>query len=592
MGNKIVSSTQGTDKINSYDWDDNSNSFSLLVQIYYNSFREQNEKDETLYNKFGLLYKKCNDENNYDLKLKLLKLICHIRDIHEGKGEYNVAYNLLFEIYKNKGELDSYVYLDEIINIVKFFVDNQLFVNEKNTKSYGSWKDIKYFCDFLKNKQTNNEITEEDFKYIVTKLVEYHNNQIKIDLENLNNNHSITLAAKWIPREKSKFRWLYFYYLRDYFKTKNSGNSYVYPDTQLISKKSFNWYAKLYRKEISKLSNKLEITQIYQCNKKWSEINFENITSITLSKQYKSFMNKNQNKDINTQRKHRNDEDRKKCKENFKQFINDVVKVGSKTLNSKHINIGFLVGEAIKANQENDNSLKEVVNTMFAEYCKSYQIRNDYIVIADNSTSVKSNEEAYYNLVGLSILIAINSKYSKSILCFGKTSAYLNLDNETNFCDYVNKIVNYNFGKGSDLSSCLDLIIDSLKKQRINSLEINKIKIVILSDMQVDYNGDTLNITLNELLNKKFSDFTGENEIINRPKIIFWNFISKNNFPILSNTNNSVLVSGYSPNLLIKGYNQNLLNTFVSSSYDDVIKWTPYTYVEKILNKNRYSVVL
>lgn len=66
-----------------------------------------------------------------------------------------------------------------------------------------------------------------------------------------------------------------------------------------------------YRQLISKLNNKLNTVQIKQCSKEWSKIDFENVTSVTLNKNYKCFLN---DKEIH-------DKDRVKCQENFKNFI-------------------------------------------------------------------------------------------------------------------------------------------------------------------------------------------------------------------------------------------------------------------------------
>ena len=46
-----------------------------------------------------------------------------------------------------------------------------------------------------------------------------------------------------------------------------------------------------YRQTISNINKKLETTQIYQCDHRWSEIDFEKkVTSITLRKQSKAFL--------------------------------------------------------------------------------------------------------------------------------------------------------------------------------------------------------------------------------------------------------------------------------------------------------------
>ncbi len=66
----------------------------------------------------------------------LYKLIGYTRDIVDGKGEYMLAYMQILVWYSYFPELAKYA--------LKCFV----YIDDKNTHPYGSWKDIKYFCNY------------------------------------------------------------------------------------------------------------------------------------------------------------------------------------------------------------------------------------------------------------------------------------------------------------------------------------------------------------------------------------------------------------------------------------------------------------
>ena len=85
-------------------------------------------------------------------------------------------------------------------------------LNDKMIHPYGSWKDIKYFCDYCKNNGEN--VTHPLIQYSIMLM----NEQIKVDYSNfISNSNEISLAAKWAPREKSSFGWMYQSLAMDYF---------------------------------------------------------------------------------------------------------------------------------------------------------------------------------------------------------------------------------------------------------------------------------------------------------------------------------------------------------------------------------------
>ena len=114
----------------------------------------------------------------------LYRMIGHTRDIIDGKGEYNLTYMMI------------YVWHDFFPELAKFALKCLVDLGDRNIHQYGSWKDIKYFCDYVKT-ETGNNIHHPLIFYAV-KLV---NSQISKDYEKmLVNSNEVSLTAKWVPR--------------------------------------------------------------------------------------------------------------------------------------------------------------------------------------------------------------------------------------------------------------------------------------------------------------------------------------------------------------------------------------------------------
>jgi hypothetical protein len=130
---------------------------------------------------FSSLLLDCKDD---DSKIDLLfKLVLYTRDIGKGKGEQLLSYMMLFEFYK--------IFLNKAYKLLELFV-----------WQYGSWRDIPYFCDYI-SKTTS----RYDDAFII-KAVNIMNDQLYKDMKKCEN-EVITTAAKWVPREGSKFSWLF-----------------------------------------------------------------------------------------------------------------------------------------------------------------------------------------------------------------------------------------------------------------------------------------------------------------------------------------------------------------------------------------------
>ena len=92
--------------------------------------------------------------NNEELSI-LYKLIGHTRDIVDGKGEYMLAYMQILVWYDFFPELSKFALKSLVSSSQIKSVD----------QPYGSWKDIKYFCNYCRKKTQNSN--HELIKYAI-----------------------------------------------------------------------------------------------------------------------------------------------------------------------------------------------------------------------------------------------------------------------------------------------------------------------------------------------------------------------------------------------------------------------------------------
>jgi hypothetical protein len=131
-----------------------------------------------------------------DMLSVMYKMFGLTRDIVDGKGEYAISYMLIYRWYAFYPDLAT------------FALQCCVLLNEHTVHPLGSWKDIKYFCNYCKTMSGN------EYHPLIYHSIQLVNKQIRSDV----NADKISLAGKWVPREKStKFGWLFKQLAVDYF---------------------------------------------------------------------------------------------------------------------------------------------------------------------------------------------------------------------------------------------------------------------------------------------------------------------------------------------------------------------------------------
>lgn len=198
----------------------------------------------------------------------------------------NIDYKVITELYEFIREVRIYYSRNISYSIIlQLYNINQMWATQSilEMTRYASWKDIKYFCQFCLQK--TGLYTHPLILFSVSILEQ----QLKIDwhLYTTKNNLYLSYAAKWAPREKTKYNWIFTILVTSYygyiniFTPKNS-------TTKALNKSKMNM-----RKLLSTLNKELNTVEIKMCYSQWDKIYIENTPIHAVLKYYKSFCRHN-----------------------------------------------------------------------------------------------------------------------------------------------------------------------------------------------------------------------------------------------------------------------------------------------------------
>lgn len=551
-----------------------------IVQFFFQLVRSKSIEKISKQHLQILMHLK-NRENEYYMQFRTLyKLIAQTRDILKGKGEQQLAFMQILNFY-NCG----YVELAHNAFEKLVFIENE--------HPYGSWKDVKYFCKFVKDFSSQQDVIN------IHPLVVYSCmnivNQLNRDYDKYsewkskdNNTETlnISLAAKWVPREKSSFGWVNAIIAKLMFPNlfNKTNSNYTYKKNLLKARIRL-------KKIYTPLNKYLDTVQIKQCNKKWSSINFNNVTSCTMRKQTKAFLNIDSK---NSQRKL--DYDRIKCAENFHSHI-EAAKSDSHNHKVRGMRCG--VGELVRDALSNPSSIEiDRINLQWEDNRKNNVGLGNIIACCDTSGSMEiDNMTPLVNAIGLSIRASevVDDAFKNRILTFSNKPRWIQLNDSQSFVDKVKTVRNaHDWGMNTNIKAMFDLIINIIIENEIPPSKVENLSLAIFSDMQIDsavkINNNSCENDFKKYMNTLYDDIkeqfyeaglkTKFKTPYSPPHIIFWNLRLTSGFPVLSTEKNVSMLSGYS---------SQLLNIFCTKGIDALKESTPKKLLSDILEDTRYD---
>uniref|UniRef100_A0A6C0JL72 DUF7788 domain-containing protein n=1 Tax=viral metagenome TaxID=1070528 RepID=A0A6C0JL72_9ZZZZ len=489
------------------------------------------------------------------------RLVIHTRDLYYGKGEHDLFYMLVYELYKEFPSLAVYLLYQ--------------------LENFGSWRDLKYLCLYIRE-HSNHGIKDG----LIRVCIELMNRMLKKDLDIWKGagasclRNQISSIAKWIPREKPRFKWLFELLVIHWANHYENWRLSDVLETDSNYKLALNKCKKNYRKILSSLNTILDTTEIKQCSQHWDEINVSNISKYTIMKQprlFLSYYTSHYNSNVKGSKIISiSDIRRHICKIKCSQkHIENIYKKNSSLDNLENVDLiqlpaSYYVKEAfriLKTAGENHFYKDEcdLLNYKWEQFSRSqsYLFINT-LPILDISYKMQENDaESFYVGIGLSLLIAQNSSFGKRILCLENSPVWINLKDCEGFvsmieilCELIRSHNNtaFSFEKG------IQLLVDAMSESKYNS----NVKLVLFSNRFGE--GD---------MDNYYSYF--ENQFYSRvPKLIFWNLSKKGVFDIADRV--------YANALLLSGFSSNMLRMISDCKSDDC----SYDFICRELNRDHY----
>ena len=482
----------------------------------------------------------------------LYRMIGHTRDIINGKGEYTLTYMMIHTWYRFFPQLATFA--------VKCLVD----LEDKTVHQYGSWKDIKYFCEYCKSQGEN------VYHPLIQYSIQLVNDQLKLDAAPDATN--ISLTAKWVPREKSSFGWLYESFASNYFS-----EIFETANTDERQRRAVLKCKTQYRKLLSSLNTKIDTTQVKQCGKNWTEIDFAKVTSITISKQKKAFLNKKKDGSV----RFPEDKDRVECAENFQARITKAV-AGEVEMKGKRLGMADFTKQAVELLHSRSQMEIDLLNSQWRDNATQTGELGNMIAMVDVSGSMDGDPMEV--AIALGIRLAEKSALGKRVMTFSSNPIWVNLEPYPDFVPMVEVVKRAEWGMNTNFEAALNMILDAIIQNKMCPEDVQNMILVVLSDMQMDQGDACDKKVLYEKMEARYESagMRVHGKPYKPPHILFWNLRSTSGFPSLSLQANCSMMSGFSPALL---------NFFCEQGIDALQFCTPWSVLEKTLENERYKIM-
>ena len=536
-----------------------------IVFFYFHSIRFQKYIDFNIFsNRYETLLSNIKEQMQVDMNNTLpyltsvYKLIANIRDIRHGKGQHDIAYMMIWKLYKFFPSLAVYM----LHRFVK--------TTTNHSYTYGSWRDIKYLCGFVK--QHSRHGADDSLIDICIELV---NTQLKEDIntwkfsENAMDSRFISHVAKWIPRENKKFGWLFDLLAIHWGKTQYPYiiKSALRYDSQI---KAHNKYKQLYRKNVSFLNKALDTVEIKLCANRRTLIEPANIPLCALSKYN------------NVPFYDSDDNDKLECSKQIVNYLESKYSFHHIYNRGKYntyssLPISYYVKQAvsiIRDYQNDSNPPLYILNKQWDHLIKvTAHTQLEYIIpVIDISYSMrKYDDEPLYAAIGYAILISQQSSIQNRIMIINNNPMWVQFQDNMTFVKKVKcilDIISSTYSTKTSYINTFHLIGNTFGN------DIKNIQFVIFSTFTDQQSTDTI---LYDTIMDSISSYT--NSV---PHISFWNLSNHETtiLPCITEQNKTKLLSGYYPHLISLLYNPKQYYTY-----------TPYTNIQYELNSYQYDIL-
>jgi len=550
-----------------------------IVQFFFQLVRTDNHSDleRQLHTILSYLKHALNTNRMYADVSKLTmvyKLIGQTRDIIAGKKEQKLAFMQIFTWYQYFPEL-ALKAIDPLV-----LIDGE--------HPYGSWKDIKYLCNYVRDKTSDNK--HPIIIYACNLLLTQINKDWEVFSKKAYDDKTllISLVARWTPREPNykkkknvKFGWLYdwlaTHMFPEFLESTSHEDKVQWNNAVLKCKIHF-------KKRIVSMNKYLDTTQIKQCNKKWDKIDFNTVTTQTMRRQRNAFQNKTKR---GIQRSLT--DDRVKCAENFTNHVAAAkVDPSRHKIHGKRCSVYELVKDAISISYKTPEVQDDIdtINLQWEDNRKNNKGLEKVPIVAmvDTSGSMESdNCIPLYNAIGLGLRVSevTHPAFQNQILTFDHNPQWIDMSDCADFWEKVWKVKRAVWGTSTQIYKAFKMVLDACIQNQVPSNEVEQMVIAIFSDMQIDCNCISASPYNDKVLADQIDTMYADKGYVT-PHLLFWNLRSTQGFPTLSTSKNVTALSGYS---------STLLNVFCDKGIGALKEFTPQRMLQDLLNHERYTIM-
>ena len=519
-------------------------------------------------------------DDNHVLAL-LMRMVAQTRDIVDGKGEYDLACMMVYELHAFYPELARC--------LIVHFVEH-----EDGGHPYGSWKDIKYLCNYVMEQEQTARAdgpvsAVRAWRRVSTHpLINYAHDlalaRLRKDAGRLDaGEEHISLVARWLPREKSKkFGWQFDLLARKYHSEWMDSAATVvrdYPLRGACSMEAADAKCRThFRKLLSRLNRHLDTVQIKQAGGSWASIDHANLTSVTMRRQSRAL----RNVEAHGAAERTATEDRRRCATNFTEFVKRAAS-GGPSLKGKRVSLIDFVRAARTTHDAMD---RRVLDLQWRDSTTTTGPLPNMVPMIDTSGSMTCDGGVPLDsAVGLGIRIAERSRLHNRALTFSAEPAWIRYDGCSGFVDKVRATLAEDWGFSTNFTAALKLVLSAIVEARLPPREVNDMVLVVLSDMQIDFSGnESIDESMYARIKRLYAEagMKAHGEPYVPPTILFWNLRSTSGFPVLSSCENALMMSGCSPALL---------SAFCDRGIDALRDCTPWNMFVDTVTRPRYSPI-
>ena len=337
--------------------------------------------------------------------LKLLfKLMVYTRDIYGGLGERDLTYYMMF-IWKYHFPVPTAYCLSKMI-----------------THTYGSWRDIKGFCEVIRKYSEKGD--QDPFIETCIGLMNHQLNNDMIAWEKKCTSE-ISLVSKWIPRETSAHSWLFdrcaIQWIRafrpQYLKTVGNCSDRF--------RRAFNKGKREYRRIFTTLSIACDTLEIKQCGNKWDSIDPKRIPMRAMTTQQRSLLNIGNTGNVRFRTA--GNKDRESCAAKIQAWW--LTTIANKKRSPVFIEMGSIIQQCLTARHPSEIYRMESLWTTILNQLPD--MPKGMIPVLDTSL-FHTDPDSFYHALGMALAISCKSAGGggdeKRLLAFDKTARLVSLD--------------------------------------------------------------------------------------------------------------------------------------------------------------------